>query len=299
MRLGVDLGGTKTEAVVLDHEGAVRARRRVPSARTYEASIALLADLVGVLEAEVGAACTVGIGAPGSPSPRTGLMRNANSTWLNGRPLQRDLEAALDRPVRVANDADCFAVSEARDGAGAHARVVFGVILGTGVGGGLVVDRALVSGANGIAGEWGHTPLAWTRPDEHPGPACWCGKRGCIETWLSGPAWQGWHREKFGQDLSPPEIAERAEAGDPDSLASLRLYADRLGRALAMITTILDPDVIVLGGGVSRVSALYDLVPPVIAAHAFSDSVSINLQQARHGDSSGVRGAAWLWDRPA
>ncbi len=296
MRIGVDLGGTKTEAVVMDRDGVIRHRIRVETARAYRASVAQIAALVAALEEQAGCRCSVGVATPGSASPHTGLMRNANSTWLNGQPLQRDLEAALGRPVRLANDADCFALSEAHDGAGAQGRVVFGVILGTGVGGGLVVERRLIGGANGVAGEWGHTPLPWMTREEHPGPGCWCGKAGCIETWLSGPGWAAWHEARFGEALAPPAIAARAAEGCAACGESLALYADRLGRALAMIVSILDPDVIVLGGGLSRIEALYRLAPPVIAAHAFSDVVEVRLAPNAHGDSSGVRGAAWLWE---
>ena len=289
-RIGIDLGGTKIEGVLLAPDGAIRNRRRVATPRTYEDCIRTLAELVSALESGVGPS-SVGVGIPGSPSPATGLIRNANSTWLNGRPLGADLSAALGREVRLANDANCFALSEAADGAGAGAAPLFGVILGTGVGGGVVLDGRIVHGAVGVGGEWGHVPLPWMTPQEHPGAACWCGRRGCVETWLSGPGWAAW--DDFGR--SPLEIAQAAGAGDASAAASLARYADRLGRALGMIVSILDPEVIVLGGGVSNVDALYDLVPPIMARWAFSDAITTRLVKNVHGDSSGVRGAAWLW----
>lgn len=289
-RIGIDLGGTKIEGVVLARDGTIRNRLRVATPRAYEDCIRAIAELVGALESDVGI-CSVGVGIPGSPSPATGLIRNANSTWLNGRPLGEDLSVALGREVRLANDANCFALSEAADGAGAGAASVFGVILGTGVGGGVVLDGRIVHGAVGVGGEWGHVPLPWMTPLEHPGAACWCGRRGCVETWLSGPGWTAW--DDFGR--GPLEIAQAARAGDASAAASLTRYADRLGRALGMIVSILDPEVIVLGGGVSNIDSLYDLVPPVMTRWAFSDAIATRLVKNVHGDSSGVRGAAWLW----
>lgn len=289
-RIGIDLGGTKIEGVVLGEDGAIKDRRRVATPRTYEDTVRTVAELVTALDGSNGRP-PVGVGIPGSPSPATGLIRNANSVWLNGRPLGADLSAALSREVRLANDANCFALSEATDGAGAGAGSVFGVILGTGVGGGVVIDGRIVHGAVGVGGEWGHVPLPWMTPQEHPGRDCWCGRKGCVETWLSGPGWAGW--DDFGR--TPQEIADLAAAGDASAARSLERYADRLGRALGMIVSILDPEVIVLGGGVSNVAALYDLVPPIMARWAFSDAITTRLVKNAHGDSSGVRGAAWLW----
>lgn len=285
MRIGIDLGGTKTEAIALDAAGRIIVRRRVPSGKDYAATLATIRDLVASVESEMGQTGTVGIGMPGAISPATGLVKNANSTWLIGHPLGRDLAEILGRPVRLANDADCFALSEARDGAGAGARLVFGVILGTGVGGGIVVDGTLLSGPNAIAGEWGHIPLPWPEDDERPGPACYCGRSGCIETFLSGPALA----RDDGRGLDAATIAAM-----PDS-PSLRRYHHRLARALAQIVTLLDPDVIVLGGGLSQIGSLYSAIPALWGQWVFSDSVATRLVPPRHGDSSGVRGAAWLW----
>ncbi|CAA7623994.1 manno(fructo)kinase [Magnetospirillum sp. LM-5] len=293
LRIGIDLGGTKTEAIALDRAtGAELARRRVATAQgSYDGTITTIRDLVAGLESDLGAAGTVGIGIPGTISPATGLVKNANSTWLIGQPFDRDLESALGRPVRLANDADCFALSEATDGAGTGADTVFGVILGTGVGGGLVVHGRLVAGPNAVAGEWGHNPLPWPRDDERPGPACYCGKTGCVETFLSGPGLERDH----GQNLRVPEIAVLADAGDPGAAAALARYEDRLARALAVVINILDPHVIVLGGGVGNLTRLYSSVPARWGAYVFSDSVATRLVPPRHGDSSGVRGAAWLY----
>ncbi|MBX3497157.1 MAG: ROK family protein [Parvibaculum sp.] len=296
MRIGIDLGGTKIEALALDAEGRELARRRIAAPQgNYDATVAAIRDLVAALESETGEQGTVGIGMPGAISPATGLVKNANSTWLIGHPFGRDLEAALARPLRLANDADCFALSEASDGAGANAASVFGVILGTGVGGGIVVNGALLSGPNAIAGEWGHNPLPWMHPDEYPGADCYCGKKGCIETWLSGPAFARLYKEEEGETLTPEEIAAAAQAGKRPARLALRRYADRLARALAHAINILDPEVIVLGGGMSNIEALYDEVPARWGAWVFSDTVETRLRAHRHGDSSGVRGAAWLW----
>jgi len=292
IRIGVDFGGTKIEAAALDAEGRVRVCRRAASPPDYEAALATVRELVGEVEREAGApGASVGVGGPGSPSPRDGRIRNANSTHLNGRPFQADLERALGRPVRLANDANCLALSEAADGAGAGAGVVFAVILGTGCGGGLVVDGALVEGRNGVAGEWGHSPLPWPRDDEHPGPACWCGRRGCLELWVSGPGLDRDH----GAGLTAQAVAQAAAVGDPQAGAALDRYLDRLGRGLAVVCDLLDPDVIVLGGGMSNVEALYERLPAAIAPHVFSDVFTTPVRRAMHGDSSGVRGAARLW----
>jgi len=280
VRIGVDLGGTKIEVACLDARGAELLRRRVATPRgDYAATVATIASLVQVAERELGARATVGVGIPGTISAQTGLVKNANSTWLNGRPLRDDLEAALGRDVRVANDANCFAISEATDGAAAGFATVFGVILGTGVGGGLVVDGRVLRGANAIAGEWGHNPLPWPQRDEWPGPQCWCGRRGCLETWLCGAA--------FARDA--------AQGQEP----ALDRYVDRLARGLASVINLFDPDAIVLGGGLSNLDALYQRVPQRWPGYVFSDTVGTVLLRNRHGDSSGVRGAAWLWDADA
>lgn len=295
LRIGVDLGGTKIEVVALDPAGDVLLRHRVPTPRgDYEATLMAVAGLVEQAEAELGARGAVGVGTPGAVSPFTGLLRNANSTWLNGKPLHRDLERVLGRPVRMANDANCFALSEAVDGAGEGAPVVFGVIVGTGVGGGIVVDGRVLTGAHAIAGEWGHNPLPWPQDDERPGPACYCGRRGCIETWLSGPGMAREFRERTGRRLDPPEIVRRAESGDAEAQAALERYEDRMARALAPIINVLDPEVIVLGGGMSNIGRLYENVPRLWARYVFSDRVVTRLSPPVHGDSSGVRGAAWL-----
>lgn len=299
LRLGVDLGGTKIEAVVLRDESDVLLRERVATpAGDYAATVAALCALVRRLEAQVAAdALPVGIGHPGACSPATGLMKNANSTCLNGRPLQADVEAALGRTVRMANDADCLALSEAADGAAAGARTAFAVILGTGVGGGIAVRGRLLEGPNAIAGEWGHNPLPWPRAEwnEWPAPLCWCGKPGCIETWLSGPGLAADHRRVAGEALGGEAIVAAAQAGEAAALATMQRYADRLARALASVVNLIDPDVIVLGGGLSRIAWLYEAVPPLLARWVFSDRVDTRLRPATHGDSSGVLGAARLW----
>ena len=296
MRIGVDLGGTKVEAVVLADDGAVVARRRVPTpAGDYQGTVATVAGLVADLEREVGGRCTVGAGTPGAVSPATGRMKNCNSTCLNGQPLGADLSAALGREVRLANDADCFALSEATDGAGAGHACVFGVILGTGVGGGVVVNGRLLHGPNAIAGEWGHNPLPAPTDDERPGPPCYCGRAGCIETFLSGPGIAREHRAVTGQDVDTAEIVRRAERGDATCALSVERACDRLARALASVVNLLDPHVIVLGGGLGKVAAFYARVPQLWARHVFSDRVDTRLVAPRHGDASGVRGAAWLW----
>jgi fructokinase len=296
MRIGLDLGGTKIEGVALDENGAELARRRVATPRQdYDATLRAMAGLVRDLESETGRHGTVGVGMPGALSPATGLVKNANSTWLIGQPLDRDLSSLLERPVRFANDANCFALSEAVDGAGAGARVVFGVIVGTGTGGGVVVERRALTGPNAIAGEWGHNPLSWPREGEWPGPPCYCGKTGCVETFLSGPGMARDHLETTGEALAAPEIVARAEGGDAPATATLARYEERMARALAFVLNVLDPDVVVLGGGMSQIARLYGSVPRLWQAWAFSDRVDTVLKPPVHGDSSGVRGAAWLW----
>jgi fructokinase len=296
LRIGVDLGGTKIEAIALDADAAVRARRRVPTPRhDYAASLEAIAALVAQVEAEAGGRGSVGIGIPGAISPATGLAKNANSVWLNGQPLHRDLERRLGRPVRVANDANCFALSEATDGAGAGARVVFGAIVGTGTGGGVVADGRVLTGANGIGGEWGHNPMPWPDASETPGPRCYCGRRGCIELFLSGPGLSRDHRERTGEDLAAETIAARAAAGDSPYEDALRRYESRMARGLATIINVVDPDVIVLGGGMSNLARLYTRVPEMWQEYVFSDRVDTRLVPPRHGPASGARGAAWLW----
>src|SRR5881392_2049650 len=304
MRIGIDLGGTKIEAVALSPVGQEITRLRVATPRDYAASLDAIAGLVRELERVAGAQGTVGVGIPGTVVPRTGLVKNANSTWLNGQPLERDLAGRLGRPVRVMNDANCFALSEATDGAAAGAHVVFGVILGTGVGGGIVVDGRCLLGANLIAGEWGHNPLPWPGAEEWPGPPCYCGKRGCVEAWLSGPAFERDHAEHTGLTLSGREIVRAAAGGDPGAAATLARYHDRLGRTLASLINVLDPDVVVLGGGMSNIAGLpeaaYAAVPRYLfAAGASAVPVATRVVRAAHGDSSGVRGAAWLWPASA
>jgi len=304
VRIGIDLGGTKIEGIAIDDDGGVRLRRRVLSPRdSYVNTLSAVVDLVRDIEREVGARGTVGVGMPGAISSATGLVKNANSTWLIGRPLADDLPRLLDRPVRFANDANCFALSEAIDGAAAGADVVFGVIIGTGTGGGVVVNRRVVEGANAIAGEWGHNPLPAPRDCEWPGPPCYCGRTGCIETFLSGPALVRDYGEELGRRAVPDpyelktarDIATDAYAGEPIALAALARYEERMARALGSVINLLDPHVIVLGGGLSNIDRLYDSVPKLWSPYVFSDTVSTRLLRAAHGDSSGVRGAAWLW----
>ena len=296
IRIGIDLGGTKTEGIVLDRHGNPLARRRVPSARDdYAGTVATIAGLVQALEGEAGGRATVGVGIPGAISPATGLVKNANSTWLIGRPLDRDLAAALGRPVRIENDANCLAVSEAADGAGAGCGVVFAAILGTGCGAGIVAHGRVLSGRNAIGGGWGDNPLPWPTDAERPGPACYCGRRGCLENFVSGPAVAADHAAAAGETLSAHAIIERAAAGDAACAATVERLVDRLGRGLAAVVNLLDPDVIVLGGGLSNAVALYDRLPAAIARWAFTDHLDTPVRRARHGDSSGVRGAAWLW----
>jgi len=294
MRIGIDLGGTKVEIVALDRDGRVRLRERRATPARYEEAIEAIAALVAGAERESGQRGTVGVGIPGSLSPATGLVRNANTQALNGRPLDKDLAAALGREVRVANDANCLAMSEAADGAGAGCRTVFAVIIGTGCGGGIVSSGRILDGPNGTAGEWGHTPLPWMRPEEFPGPRCWCGRLGCLETFLSGTGLAADCDGPGARDAS--SIPGRAAAGEGKAIAALARHADRLARALGLIANILDPDVIVLGGGLSNMRHLYADVPPLMARHVFGDVSRTPIVQAKHGDSSGVFGAARLWD---
>jgi fructokinase len=295
-RIGIDLGGSKIECILLEPGGAEIHRRRIPAPHgVYGRTVDAIRGLVLEADQIAGQVCSVGIGIPGALSRATGLVKNANSTWLIGRPFSADLEAALDRTVRIENDANCFAVSEAVDGAGQGAHVVFGVILGTGVGAGIAIDGAPLAGANAIAGEWGHNPLPWPGDDDRPGDICYCGRAGCIETFLSGPALQRAHETASGAVLDPRDIAARAEQADPSAVGTITCYEDRLARALAHVINILDPDVIVLGGGLSNISRWYRTVPEIWAPYVFSDTVETRLVPPQHGDSSGVRGAAWLW----
>ena len=292
IRIGVDFGGTKIEAAALDADGRFQARVRAASPGSYEASLEVVRDLIAEAEHQAGVGrASIGVGIPGSPSPASGLIRNANTTHLNDKPLQADLERVLGRPIRLANDANCFALSEAMDGAGMDSDVVFGVIVGTGCGAGVTAGGRVLAGHNGIAGEWGHTPLPWPRPEELPGPDCFCGRRGCLENWISGPAFARAH----GTGERAEAIVAAALAGEPAATRSLEDYVDRLARGLAVIADILDPDVIVLGGGMSNVGLLYDRLPSAIGSYAFSDIFATPVRRAAHGDSSGVRGAAWLW----
>jgi len=297
MRLGIDLGGTKIEIIALDAAGTERLRERVDTPQgDYAATLEAVAGLVARAEQQLGVTGTVGIGTPGAISPATGLLKNSNSTCLNGQPFQRDLEARLGRGIRMMNDANCFALSEATDGAAADAEVVFGVIIGTGVGAGVVVRRHPLVGPNAIAGEWGHNPLPWPRDEERPGPACYCGKSGCVETFLSGPSMARDHAAVTGEALDTRAIVEGAAAGDAACDATLARYEDRLARGLAHVINVLDPDAIVLGGGMSNIERLYRNVPRLWGRYVFSDTVATRLLAPRFGDSSGVRGAAWLWN---
>jgi len=296
-RIGIDLGGTKTEIAALGSDGKEIGRHRVPTPSGYDASVSGMADMVRALEQELGGRGSVGIGIPGVISPSTGLVKNANSIALNGHPFDKDISAALGREVRVENDANCFALSEASDGAGAGQGVVFGVILGTGCGGGVVVNGRVIRGRNHITGEWGHTPLPWPAPEELPGPLCWCGHHNCMETRVAGP-WLA--RDCDGPDAHDASgIPARAAAGEARAIAALARHADRVARGLAVIVDILDPDVIVLGGGLSNMDHLYTEVPKLMAPYVFSDFVHTPVVKNLHGDSSGVRGAAWLWPATA
>jgi fructokinase len=302
MRIGVDLGGTKIEGLALDVDGRELCRKRVATPRTsYEAIVDAVVELVLAIEQAAGRAGTVGIGIPGIPSPATGLVKNANTTLLNGQRLDRDLSQRLARPVRLANDANCFALSEATDGAaspsalGTSEGIVFGVILGTGTGGGVVINGKTLIGPDAIAGEWGHNPMPWPSGDEVPGPTCWCGLRGCIETFLSGPGMARDHELVTGEKLESAEIAQRAEFGQINAARTVERYGERLARALASIINVINPHAIVLGGGLSNIARLYEVVPDRWTDYVFSDVVSTRLFKAKYGDSSGVRGAAWLW----
>ncbi len=294
MRIGVDLGGTKIEAIALAGRDGIVARRRIATPQEYRGTIDAIAQLVSDIERDVGERCSVGVGFPGAIN-RAGVVKNANSVWLTNHPLEKDLEARLVRPVRVSNDANCFAMSEAADGAAQGHGVVFGVILGTGVGGGIVIDGHVHEGPNRVAGEWGHNPLPWMTADEYPGPLCYCGKSGCIETFLSGPGFERDFAERTGRNIASTHIVEAAQSGDADATAALLRYHDRLARALALVINILDPDIVVLGGGMSNITGLADATSPLLAKYVFSDSVSTPVVRNMHGDSSGVRGAAWLW----
>ncbi|UCH73906.1 MAG: ROK family protein [Rhodospirillales bacterium] len=295
MRIGIDLGGSKIEIALLSPDGDVVFRRRTETPRNYPAVLDAIASLVRQAMAEAGASCSIGVGIPGTVSPATDLVKNANSTWLNGMPFAQDLSNVLGQNVRIANDANCFALSEAADGSGAGASAVFGVILGTGVGGGLVINGALHTGINAIAGEWGHNPLPWPAPDEYPGPPCWCGRNGCIETYLSGPGLRRDHEAGTSQRLDPATLVARAADGDAECMASFARYEERLARALAHVINLFDPDVVVLGGGMSNIDRLYETIPSMWDRWIFSDRVATRLLPPQHGDSSGVRGAAWLW----
>jgi fructokinase len=296
IRIGVDFGGTKIEAAAVDGAGDFAARVRRPNPGHYAGALQLVRELVDAVEREADAAgATVGVGIPGSISPKTGRMRNANSVWLNGRPFKEDLDAVLGRPVRLENDANCFALSEALGGVGKSAEVVFGAILGTGCGGGVVVRGKTIEGANGIGGEWGHTPLPWPSAEERAAHRCWCGRSNCLETWISGTAFCEDYRATSGQALPGAQIMARARAGEAAAAAAYERYVDRLARGLAVICDILDPNVIALGGGMSNTDELYRDLAPRIASYAFSDVFTTRVEKARFGDSSGVRGAAWLW----
>ena len=298
MRIGIDLGGTKIEAICLAADGAELARQRIASPQgDYDATIRAIVEMVADIENLTEKTSSIGIGIPGTISPTSGLVKNANSTWLIGKALDQDLTTALGRPVRLANDANCFTLSEATDGAAKGAANVFGVILGTGVGGGIVIDGNIVTGPNSIAGEWGHNPLPWITDDERPGPDCYCGKSGCIETFLNGAALEQLYPAKSYQagTLAAEEIAELASNNEAVAGRAIDIYAERLARALASVINVLDPDVIVLGGGLSNIDKLYDQVPSLWQNWVFSDEISTKLVKNRHGDSSGVRGAAWLW----
>jgi fructokinase len=296
IRIGVDLGGTKIEGAAIDRAGEIVLRRRVATPRDdYRATIEAIASVVEGIEQELDRRATVGVGMPGAISPATGLVKNANSVWLNGQPLDNDLSVRLDREVRLANDANCFALSEAHGGSADGARMVFGVIIGTGTGGGVVFDGQVLTGANAVAGEWGHNPLPWPQGGELPGALCYCGHRGCIETFLSGPGLARDHEAATGEKLLPAEIEARAAAGDRAAEETLERYEDRMARSLASVIDILDPDAIVLGGGMSRIARLYTNVPASWGRYVFSDRVDTRLLPPRFGDASGVRGAAWLW----
>ena len=296
IRIGVDLGGTKIEFVALERHGRELHRHRIATPRfDYQGTVLAVAHATEGIEKELGRSATVGIGIPGSISTKTGLVKNANSTWLNGKPFDKDLSRALGREVRCANDANCLAVSEATDGAGTGKHVVFAVILGTGCGGGIAVDGRVHSGSNGVAGEWGHNALPWMRPEEFPGPPCYCGRNGCIETWISGTGLEADYKRTTGVSLKGPEIIGRSGAGEAAALAAVDRFEDRLVRALAQVINLLDPDVIVMGGGASQIPRLYHNVPARLKEYVFGKEADTPILAAKHGDASGVRGAAWLW----
>jgi fructokinase len=296
IRIGADLGGTKIEFIALERDGRELHRHRVATPRfDYEGTVRAVMGAVQGIEKELGRRATVGVGIPGTISMRTGLVKNANSTWLNGMPFDKDLSRALGREVRCANDANCLAVSEATDGAGAGKHVVFAVILGTGCGGGIALDGRVDSGLNGVAGEWGHNTLPWMRAEEYPGPACYCGRNGCIETWISGTGLEADYQRATKVLLKGPEIIARSAAGEPAALAALDRFEDRLTRGLAQVINLLDPDVIVMGGGASQIARLYQNVPARLKDYVFGGEADTPVLPAKHGDASGVRGAAWLW----
>lgn len=296
MRYGIDLGGTKTEIIALTPDGDTAFRQRNETPRgSYQHILQNICDLVTLADQETGGASAIGVGIPGTISPKTGLVKNANSTELIGHPLDQDLASLLGRPVRVANDANCFALSEASDGAGAGYGTVFGIILGTGVGGGLIINGQVLNGAHSIAGEWGHSPLPWPEDDERPGPVCYCGKNGCIETFLSGPGMSSRAAEATGISRSPAELLAATEAGAPDAEAYFQTFERRLAKSLATVINVIDPDIIVCGGGLSNLGRIYKTVPPLWQEYVFSDGITTPFVPARFGDSSGVRGAAWLW----
>jgi fructokinase len=296
LRIGIDLGGTKIEFVALERDGREVHRHRVPTPREdYDGTVRAIKQGVESIERELKRNATVGVGIPGTISGITHTVKNANSTWMNGRPFDRDVSTALRREVRCANDANCLAVSEATDGAGAGKHLVFAVILGTGVGGGIAIDARVHNGRNGVGGEWGHTVLPWMRADEFPGPPCFCGHRGCIETWISGTGLEADYARATKMKLRGKDVIARCEDGEPDALACVQRYEDRLTRSLAQLVNILDPDVIVLGGGVSQVPRLYRNVPGQLKEFVFGREADTPIVVAKHGDASGVRGAAWLW----
>jgi fructokinase len=298
-RIGIDLGGTKIEIAALAQDGGFALRQRCPTPQgDYGATIGAVKALVDGVAAKLGPIDRLGVAIPGAVSPATGLIKNANSTWLIGRPFEHDLSKALQIPVKLANDANCFALSEAVDGAGKGCPLVFGIIAGTGIGGGIIFNHQVRIGPHAIAGEWGHNPLPWPRPEELPGARCYCGKQGCLETWLSGPALMRLYREASGRQAPPQEIAGAAAMGEPKARDALETWLDRFARALACVINILDPDVIVLGGGLSNLDVLIESLPARLGAYVFSDVITTPIRRAQFGDASGVRGAAWLWDTP-
>ena len=299
LRLGIDLGGTKIAAIILNQKGEILAKRRIQAPRgSYQKTVEAIGELVVSMDLETGKKPTIGIGIPGSISPMSECVQNANSTWLNAKPFKRDIEERLQRQVRMANDANCFALSEAVDGAGAGATSVFGVILGTGCGGGLSINGKILDGPHRISGEWGHNPLPWPDQDELQGPSCWCGRKGCMETWVSGSGLSGDHNRSTGEDYSAAEIAMRAAKGNAEARRSLDRHVSRLARGLAMVVNIIDPERIVLGGGLSAMDHLYDELPALMQPHLFCEKAVVRIVPPHHGPDSGVRGAAWLWGSP-